>query len=59
MKRGFVETGQRFANKVAIVKGINEGDLVVSSGQIKLHNGAPVTLTESEGLTPPETPPTY
>ncbi|MBX6321959.1 MAG: efflux RND transporter periplasmic adaptor subunit [Rhodospirillaceae bacterium] len=59
VKRTFVETGQRFADKVAIVKGLNEGDLVVASGQIKLHNGATVSLSGSDGLTPPETPPTY
>lgn len=57
--RAFVETGQRFGNTVAILKGLKAGDMVVASGQLKLNNGAKVTLTDPGTLTPPETPPTY
>jgi multidrug efflux system membrane fusion protein len=58
-KQTFVKTGQRFEDKVAILEGLKPGDLVVSSGQIKLQNGARVQLGEGTPLTPPETPPAY
>ena len=38
----FVKTGERFDGRVAILRGLKPGDLVVASGQIKLQNGAPV-----------------
>jgi len=27
-----------------VLKGVNEGDMIVTAGQIKLHNGAPVAI---------------
>jgi membrane fusion protein (multidrug efflux system) len=32
---------------VAVIKGIKEGDLVVTSGQLKLVNGAPLVVDNS------------
>ncbi len=43
-KQVFVTTGDTRGDQVAILKGIKEGDVVVTSGQIKLHNGSPVTV---------------
>ena len=40
----FVTTGDTRGDQVAILKGIKEGDIVVTTGQIKLHNGSPVTV---------------
>ena len=46
-KQVFVTTGATRGDQVAILKGISEGDEVVTSGQIKLRNGALVTLNNS------------
>lgn len=46
-KQVFVTTGDTRGDQVAILKGVNEGDEVVSSGQIKLRNGAPITVNNS------------
>ena len=43
-KQVFVTTGDTRGDQVAILKGIKEGDVVVTSGQIKLHNGSPVAV---------------
>ncbi|HAT29343.1 MAG TPA: efflux transporter periplasmic adaptor subunit [Janthinobacterium sp.] len=40
----FVNTGATRGDQVAIVKGLKEGDLVVTSGQLKLKNGTPVVV---------------
>lgn len=45
-----VETGETRENRVAITKGVSEGDLVVTSGQLKLQPGATVTVAESGDL---------
>lgn len=52
----FVETGPHFEGRVAIVRGVAAGDTVVASGQLKLQNGAPVTVAD-DGLKAPATPP--
>ena len=41
----FVEAGPAFAGRIAILRGVEAGQLVVNAGQIKLQNGAPVTVT--------------
>ena len=46
-KQVFVTTGATRGDQVAILKGIKEGDEVVTSGQIKLRNGAAVTINNS------------
>ncbi|HEX6011770.1 MAG TPA: efflux RND transporter periplasmic adaptor subunit [Geminicoccaceae bacterium] len=53
----FVETGPAFEGRVAIVRGVEPGALVVSSGQLKLQNGAPVAVTSESALAVPATPP--
>jgi multidrug efflux system membrane fusion protein len=57
VKRTFVKTGDHFDNKVAITEGLKPGDRVATSGQIKLTDGAAVTLITSDALaTPPAVP---
>jgi multidrug efflux system membrane fusion protein len=53
VKRTFVKTGDHFDNKVAILDGLKPGDRVATSGQIKLSDGAAVTLTNSDALATP------
>jgi membrane fusion protein (multidrug efflux system) len=44
VRQVFVTTGPTRGDQVAVIKGLKEGDVVVSSGQIKLKNGAPVRI---------------
>jgi membrane fusion protein, multidrug efflux system len=46
-RQNFVTTGATRGDQVAILKGVNEGEMVVTSGQIKLHNGSPVLIDNS------------
>ncbi|HUW76316.1 MAG TPA: efflux RND transporter periplasmic adaptor subunit [Gallionella sp.] len=43
-KQVFVTTGNTRGDQVAVLKGIKEGDVVVSAGQVKLHNGSSITI---------------
>jgi len=43
----FVVTGQTRGDQVAVLDGIKEGQVVVSSGQLKLKNGSPVIINNS------------
>ncbi len=47
VKQVFVTTGATRGDQVAILKGIKEGDEVVTSGQIKLRNGAAIVVNNS------------
>jgi membrane fusion protein (multidrug efflux system) len=47
VEQAFVTTGAKRGDQIAIVSGIREGAEVVTSGQIKLKNGAPVTINNS------------
>lgn len=40
----FVTVGPTRGDQVAILKGVKEGDLVVTSGQLKLNNGTPLKI---------------
>ncbi|MEI7875918.1 MAG: efflux RND transporter periplasmic adaptor subunit [Alphaproteobacteria bacterium] len=40
----FVTTGATRGDQVAILKGVADGDMVVTSGQIKLRNGVPLAI---------------
>ncbi len=43
----FVETGDRRGDQVAILNGIQQGDRIVTSGQMKLKNGTPLIIDNS------------
>lgn len=43
-KQKFVTTGKTRGDQVAILKGIDEGDIVITSGQLKLKNGSPIVV---------------
>jgi membrane fusion protein (multidrug efflux system) len=47
VKQVFVTTGATRGDQVAISEGVKEGDLVVTSGQLKLRNGAEVVIDNS------------
>jgi len=54
VEQTFVTTGATRGDQVAITKGLDEGAEVVSSGQIKLKTGSPVTIDNS--VQPANTP---
>jgi len=43
----FVSTGQARGDQIAVTKGLNAGDVVVTSGQLKLSNGSPVIVNNA------------
>lgn len=43
----FVITGETRGEQIAILKGLKEGDIVVTSGQLKLKNGDHITINNS------------
>jgi membrane fusion protein, multidrug efflux system len=43
-RQKIVRTGERRGDLVAVVSGLDAGELVVSSGAFKLRNGTPVTI---------------
>ena len=43
----FVSTGQARGDQIAVTKGLNAGDVVVTSGQLKLSNGSPVIINNT------------
>ncbi|MFK2906036.1 efflux RND transporter periplasmic adaptor subunit [Dyella ginsengisoli] len=47
VKQAFVTTGDSRGDQVAILKGVSAGTEVVSSGQMKLKNDAPITVDNS------------
>jgi membrane fusion protein (multidrug efflux system) len=50
VKRVFVRTGEKRDNLVVILEGIQPGDLVVSSGQLKLSEGSAIAINNSVKL---------
>lgn len=50
----FVSTGQTRGDQIAVLKGIDPGQTIVTSGQLKLQNGSPVTVNNT--VTPPSDP---
>jgi membrane fusion protein (multidrug efflux system) len=46
-KQVFVTTGDKRGDQVAILKGVKDGDTVVSAGQIKLRNGSAIAVNNS------------
>jgi membrane fusion protein (multidrug efflux system) len=47
VQQAFVITGETRGDQVAILKGLKEGQQVVTSGQVKLKNGTPVVIDNS------------
>ncbi|MDR3631990.1 MAG: efflux RND transporter periplasmic adaptor subunit [Desulfocapsaceae bacterium] len=43
----FVTTGATRGDEIAVLEGLQEGDMVVTTGQLKLHNGTPVVINNS------------
>lgn len=54
-KRVYVKVGEKRGNQVAIIKGIKAGDLVVTSGQLKLQDNARVVVNNKVDITTAET----
>ena len=46
-RQTFVTVGPTRGDQVAILKGIEQGDMIVTAGQIKLHNGSVVLIDNS------------
>ena len=46
-RQTFVTTGATRGDQVAVLKGVKEGDVVVTGGQMKLRNGVPVVVNNS------------
>jgi membrane fusion protein (multidrug efflux system) len=56
-ERRFVKTGQAREDRVAILSGLNPGEQVVSTGQLKLNPGASIRIDNTQPLlAPPERP---
>jgi len=51
--RRFVRVGPTQENRVAIVEGLKAGDLVVTSGQLKLQPGSAIKIDNADALKPP------
>ena len=53
-RQAFVTTGPTRSGSVAVTSGIKEGELIVTSGQVKLRNGSPVVIIKQKpGVTGP------
>ncbi len=48
-----VKTGTRFNNRVAVLSGLQAGDKVAASGQLRLSSGMPVTVIPADTLSTP------
>jgi membrane fusion protein, multidrug efflux system len=46
-KQVIVTTGEKRGDQIAVIKGIKEGDTVVTAGQIKLRNGVPLIINNA------------
>jgi len=46
-RQTFITTGATRGDQVAVLKGVEDGDLIVTAGQIKLHNGSVVLIDNS------------
>jgi membrane fusion protein (multidrug efflux system) len=54
VRQQFVQTGANRGDQVAILKGVKTGDIVVTTGQLKLRNGASVVINNE--VTPSNSP---
>ena len=46
-RQSFISVGESRGDQIAILKGIKEGDMVVTSGQLKLRNGSAVIINNA------------
>jgi len=46
-RQTFIAVGPTRGDQVAVLKGVDDGDMVVTAGQIKLHNGSVVLIDNS------------
>jgi membrane fusion protein (multidrug efflux system) len=46
-RQSFVTTGAARGDQITILKGVKPGEVIVSSGQVKLHNGSPLVINNS------------
>ncbi len=46
-KQRFVVTGEKRGDQITVLNGLKEGDKIVTSGQLKLHNGSAVAINNS------------
>jgi membrane fusion protein (multidrug efflux system) len=53
-KQVFVETGETRGDQITVLKGLKEGDRVVTSGQLRLKNGSHVAINNS--IVPSDSP---
>jgi membrane fusion protein (multidrug efflux system) len=53
-RQTFVTTGATRGDQVAVLTGVKDGDVVVTAGQVKLHNGTPVLINNA--IQPPNDP---
>lgn len=56
-ERRFIETGERREGVVMITKGVQNGEKVVTAGQIKLDNGAHIAISDDKTLAEKNSPP--
>ena len=48
VRQAYVKTAERMQGRVVVSEGLQAGDRVVTSGQLRLHNGAAVELSEQD-----------
>ncbi|MFF7396657.1 efflux RND transporter periplasmic adaptor subunit [Achromobacter sp. NPDC008082] len=48
VRQAYVKTAERVRGRVVVAEGLNAGDQVVTSGQLRLHNGAAVEVIPSD-----------
>ena len=56
-ERRFVETGERREGQVMITKGVQNGEKVVTAGQLKLDNGAHIAISDDKTQAGQNSPP--
>jgi len=54
VQQRFVKTGPTRGDQVAVESGVAAGDVVVTAGQMKLHNGSAVVINNA--VTPTDNP---
>ncbi len=57
VRQQVINIGERKADKVHILSGIEAGDIIVTSGQVRLSNSAKVRVVESDATISPATTP--